>query len=217
MIFNEGVNMTKETKQKTLAQAMLDFRVNVDSVTKDSKNPHYGNGYASYNAVIEAITPTLDMLGMCVVQSPMIIDGVSVLNTKVYLADNPSDMIESNVQLLVPKGDMQQYGGALTYARRYSLVTLFSLATEDDDGNQASEKPVIPVWEDALDRQSIITDIKLLVDDEDFEDAWKLLRESSNHEETSIQNKRKNSLWGGLGNEYTVKLNMFRKEQNKVA
>lgn len=28
----------------------------------------------------------------------------------------------------------QQYGSALTYARRYSLLTAFALATEDDDG-----------------------------------------------------------------------------------
>jgi hypothetical protein len=209
--------MEIKKEKKTLAQAMLDFRVNVDSVTKDGTNPHYGNAFATYNAVQEAITPTLDMLGMVVIQAPMILDGTNVLNTKIYLADNPSDTIESNLPLLTPKNDMQQLGGALTYARRQSLVSLFGLASEDDDGNQASEKPTAPVWEDANDRNSIITDVKAFVDDEDFEDAWKLLDKSSKHKEKAIENKRKNSLWGGLGNEYTVKLNMFRKEQNKVA
>jgi len=131
-----------EKKKKTLAEAMLDFRVNVDSVPTDSKNPHFGNDYASYNAVREAITPTLDMLGIVVVQTPIILDGIDVLNTRVYMPDNPSDFIESNVRLLVPKGEMQQYGGSLTYARRYSLVTLFNLATEDDDGNLASEEMI---------------------------------------------------------------------------
>ena len=209
--------MEIKKEKKTLAQAMLDFRVNVGSVTKDGVNPHFGSNFASYNAVQEAITPTLDMLGMLVIQAPMILDGANVLNTKIYLADNPSDMIESNLPLLTPKGDMQQLGGALTYARRYSLLSLFGLATEDDDGNQASQHPTTPVWEDALDRQSIITDVKLLVDEEEFEDAWKLLEKSRNHKDKSIASKRTNSLWGGLGNEYTVKLNSFRKEKDKVA
>ena len=32
---------------------------------------------------------------------------------------------------------MQRYGSAETYARRYSLLTLFCLATSDDDGQLA--------------------------------------------------------------------------------
>ena len=89
-------------KEKTLSQAMLDFRVNIDSVTKDSVNPHWKNGYASYNAVQEAITPTLDMLVIVVIQAPMILDGIDVLNTRIYLGDTPSDMIVSNIRLLMP-------------------------------------------------------------------------------------------------------------------
>ena len=118
-----------EKKKKTLAQAMLDFRVNVDSVIMDSTNPFFNSGYASYNVVRETINPTLDMLGIVVIQAPMILDGIDVLNTKVYMAHNPSDMIESNMRLLMPKADMQQLSGSITYARRVSLITLFGLAT----------------------------------------------------------------------------------------
>ena len=35
----------------------------------------------------------------------------------------------------------QEYGSALTYARRYSLLMAFGLATEDDDGACLTEKP----------------------------------------------------------------------------
>ena len=97
-------------KEKTLAEAMLDFRVNVDSVTKDSTNPFFNSGYTSYNAVRETINPTLDMLGIVVIQAPMILEGIDVLNTKVYMAHNPSDFICSNIRLLMPKSDMQQLG-----------------------------------------------------------------------------------------------------------
>ena len=35
---------------------------------------------------------------------------------------------------------MQQLGSAVTYARRYSLLPLLNIETEDDDGNLASGK-----------------------------------------------------------------------------
>jgi len=36
------------------------------------------------------------------------------------------------------KQDAQGYGSALTYARRYSLMTALGIAPEDDDGHAAS-------------------------------------------------------------------------------
>ena len=205
-----------EKKKITLAQAMLDFRVNVDSVTKDSTNPFFNSGYTSYNAVRETINPTLDMLGIVVIQAPMILEGIDVLNTKVYMAHNPSDFICSNIRLLIPKGDMQQLGACITYAKRYSLVSLFGLAEEDDDGNKASEHPSIPTWENANQRNDIIADVQLFVDndtDEDMQEALDLLAKSKKHKDKAIESKRASSLWAGLGKEYQAKLSLFRREQ----
>jgi len=204
-----------EKKKITLARAMLDFRVNVDSVTKDSTNPFFNSGYTSYNAVRETINPTLDMLGIVVIQAPMILEGIDVLNTKVYMAHNPSDFICSNIRLLMPKNDMQQLGGAITYAKRYSLVSLFGLAEEDDDGNKASEHPSIPTWENANQRNDIIADVQLFVDndtDEDMQEALDLLAKSKKHKDKAIESKRASSLWSGLGKEYQAKLSLYRRK-----
>jgi len=207
-----------EKKKITLAQAMLDFRVNVDSVTKDSTNPFFNSGYTSYNAVRETINPTLDMLGIVVIQAPMILEGIDVLNTKVYMAHNPSDFICSNIRLLMPKNDMQQLGGAITYAKRYSLVSLFGLAEEDDDGNKASEHPSIPTWENANQRNDIIADVQLFVDndtDEDMQEALDLLAKSKKHKDKAIESKRASSLWSGLGKEYQAKLSLYRRKNSE--
>jgi hypothetical protein len=45
------------------------------------------------------------------------------------------------IPLFIAKTDMQAFGSALTYARRYALVCVLNLATEDDDGKAAGEKP----------------------------------------------------------------------------
>ena len=207
--------MEIKKQKKTLAQALLDFRANVDSVTKDAENPFFKSKYVSYNKVRETINPTLDMLGICVVESPNILDGFDVLNTKIYMADNPSDMIESNIRLLVPKGDMQQLGGSITYARRYALVSLFGLAVEDDDGNEASEHPSIPTWESTNQRNDIIVDVKLLVDDNEMQGALDLLAKGKQHTDKVVVSKRKDSLWAGLPSNYKTKLSRFRREKQK--
>ena len=209
-----------EKKKKTLGQAMLDFRVNVDSVTKDSTNPYFNSGYTSYNAVRETINPTLDMLGIVVIQAPMILDGIDVLNTRIYMADNTSEMIVSNIRLLLPKSDMQQLGGAITYAKRYALISLFGLAEDDDDGNKASEHPSIPTWENANQRKDVIVDARLHVDQDEMQEALDLLEKTKLHwingdkiKDNAIVSKRGDSLWAGLGKEYKTKLSIFRREQ----
>ena len=42
------------------------------------------------------------------------------------------------------QNDMQKLGGAITYARRYTLSALLSMQAEDDDGNAASNKGMAP-------------------------------------------------------------------------
>jgi len=209
--------MEIKREKRTLAEAMLDFRANVDSVTKDSDNPFFNSKYASYNNVQETINPTLDMLGMCVVQAPMIIDGVNVLNTKIYLADSPSDMIEGNLPLLMPKNDMQALGSAMTYARRISLVSLFGLATEDDDGHEASQHPKKPTWENKNDRNDIIVDMKLKVDEGEIQEAIDIYLKRTKHKDKKIEKARLDSVWNGLGNEYKTPISKFRRQNKEVA
>lgn len=209
--------MEIKREKRTLAEAMLDFRANVDSVTKDSDNPFFKSKYASYNNVQETINPTLDMLGMCVVQAPMIIDGVNVLNTKIYLADSPSDMIEGNLPLLMPKNDMQALGSAMTYARRISLVSLFGLAAEDDDGHEASQHPKKPAWENKNDRNDIIVDMKLKVDEGELQEAIDIYLKRTKHKDEKIQQARLDSVWNGLGNEYKTPISIFRRQNKQVA
>ena len=124
----------------SIQRKLFEFRKQAVAVKKNAKNPFFKSNYADINSVIDSINPILDELGIVFTQCPNFIDGVDVLTTRISIADDPNEFIESNVRLLLPSADMQKLGSAITYARRYALISMFALETEDDDGNTASKK-----------------------------------------------------------------------------
>jgi len=119
---------------------LLEFQKKNITITKDATNPHFKSRYASLNEVLEKVKGPLNEAGIVVVQRP---DGDNHgygLMTELIDIDD-----DTKVECFVPfvgATDMQKLGGAITYARRYSLVTLLGLEDEDDDGNAASSKPL---------------------------------------------------------------------------
>ena len=116
-----------------------DFRQKVNAVKKDAKNPFYKSNYATLEAVMETIEPTLNELRINYIQ---LIEN-STLKTIVYDVDKEEDKIVSITPLLTAENDMQKLGSAITYARRYSLVSIFNLEQEDDDGNATLSQKVL--------------------------------------------------------------------------
>ena len=124
----------------SIQKKLLEFQRDVDAVKKDAKNPFFKSNYVDINGVLKAIQPSLTKSGISYSQCPSIVDGVDVLITTIYDADKPDSFIESTSRLIMTKQDMQQYGSAQTYARRYALISMLGLEAEDDDGNYASGK-----------------------------------------------------------------------------
>ena len=125
------------TNKPSIYKAMMDFRSKVDGVERGSKNEFLSYKYANINNIIDTIKPVLYELGMGYIQSVQYVDGVDLLNTKIYLVDYPEEFIESNMRLIMTKEDSQQLGSAITYNRRYALWSMFSLEVHDDDGERA--------------------------------------------------------------------------------
>lgn len=131
--------MAKEKEAKpSIWKAMMQFRGKVDQVERTSKNEFLSYKYANINNIIDTIKPVLYELGMGYVQTVQYVDGIDLLNTRIYLVDHPEEFIESNIRLIMAKEDSQALGSSITYNRRYALWSMFSLEVQDDDGERAT-------------------------------------------------------------------------------
>ncbi|MBT5235455.1 MAG: ERF family protein [Candidatus Marinimicrobia bacterium] len=112
----------------------------VTTVSKSSRNPFFKSSYADLNSVMEAIAPACIEANIIYTQYANIVDGADVLTTEIVNTSQPEDKIVGHTRLILTKNDMQAYGSAITYSRRYALVSMFGLEAIDDDGNVSSGK-----------------------------------------------------------------------------
>lgn len=125
---------------KALFAAMASAFPEIEGALKDRNNPAFKSKYADLSSVVDAVKPALAKYKLFFVQMTHEQPGGVCIETIVGHADGEQF---SFGKLFVPatKQDAQGYGSALTYARRYSLMTAFGVCPEDDDGNAASKNP----------------------------------------------------------------------------
>lgn len=123
------------TLHESLAKAQSEFPL----VKKTDTNPFFKSKYAGLPTVMEVALPILHKNGLYVSQSP-ISEGERVgVKTTITHAES-GDSIEGSFTMNLAKNDPQGAGSAITYARRYALVSMLGLnVDEDDDGNLGSE------------------------------------------------------------------------------
>jgi len=136
--------MTTRTKKEEVVPQAASLNIyqklhlakqSMGKVIKNATNPHLKRNYADINSIIDTVEPILLDHGLLLIQP--------VKDDKVFtiIADvNSCDTLES-FMTLPPITDAQKLGGAITYFRRYTLVSLLSLQAVDDDGHEASRAP----------------------------------------------------------------------------
>jgi len=127
----------------TLYTAMASAFAEIEAATKDKTNPHFKSKYADLGSVIDAIKPPLIKYGLFFTQrSHPAENGISV--ETVLHHSGGGEMSLGTLFVPANKQDAQGFGSALTYARRYGLMTAFGVPAEDDDGNAASKAQARP-------------------------------------------------------------------------
>ena len=131
--------MTDKT-HKNIAAALAAAQSQMGKALKDSKNPHFKSSYADLSSVVGACMPALNANGIAVVQ-PFTDDETGRYVKTILVHGDSGETLECRVPLIVNKNDMQGFGSAATYARRYGLMAMAGIAPEDDDGNAAAKSP----------------------------------------------------------------------------
>lgn len=128
-------------KHGTIAAALAAAQAQMGKALKSANNPHFKSKYADLSSVVDACLPALNANGIAVVQ-PTTDDehGNRYVETVLIHGDSGGEL-RCRVPLIVAKNDMQGYGSAVTYARRYGLMSMAGIAPEDDDGNAAAAAP----------------------------------------------------------------------------
>jgi hypothetical protein len=114
----------------------------IGAVTRSSNNPFFKTKYADLNAHLEVVEPICQKLGLVLTQSTLANPQLGNV-VKTDITDIESGAQISSILQLPKLDDMQKLGGAITYARRYTLGALLAIQTEDDDGNTATGRTFV--------------------------------------------------------------------------
>ena len=129
---------------KNIATALVKAKRAFGTVFKVSINPHFKSKFAPLDVCLEAVDAACLDNGIAVYQETSL-DETGITVETVFLHESGESLRCGKLHVPAAKQDSQGYGSALTYARRYSLLTACGIAPEDDDGNAASKpKQVAP-------------------------------------------------------------------------
>lgn len=125
---------------KGIATALAKAQANMGKALKQANNPHFRSKYADLGNVMDACLPALNEAGIALIQ-PTGEDEHGRFVETILIHGESGESLTCRVPLIVSKNDMQGYGSAVTYARRYGLMAMAGIAPEDDDGNAAAKAP----------------------------------------------------------------------------
>ena len=115
--------------------ALQAFQAEGIELQKNAINPHFKNKYISLDSLMGKILPILNGMGIVLIQAPDNIEGEPALTTMLqHVASNTG--ISVTMPLVLGKDDPQGQGAAITYARRYALMSILGLVADEDTDAQ---------------------------------------------------------------------------------
>jgi hypothetical protein len=125
-----------DTPKYNLLKKILAVQSDIGTLKKEKKNGFFNSHYFDINQLLDQLMPLLQKNGLVFLQPLTTIDGKPALETIVIDTESGDQMSTSVV--LPEVTDPQKFGSLVTYFRRYSAQSFWSLQAEDDDGNSAS-------------------------------------------------------------------------------
>ncbi len=126
--------------RKLAVKALLEVQSKFETPEKDATNSYLGNKYASLKSCLTKLKPTLHQNGFALTQEGGKDEFGHFMETK--FIHETGEFFSSRIYLELDKNNMQGVGSAVTYAKRYGLLSLAAMEPDenpdDDDANKAS-------------------------------------------------------------------------------
>lgn len=107
----------------------------LETAIKNSSNPFLKNKYADIQEILDKVKSAFHENNYIIVQEGGADENGEFIDTK--LIHTNGNFFNCKIYLQYKKGDMQSLGGAITYARRYGLLSVTGIPVDDDDGTSA--------------------------------------------------------------------------------
>lgn len=118
-----------------IAEALAIAQGQMDNAMKGRENPAFRSKYADLASVRDAVVGPLSAAGIAMLQAPSVDEhGVHV---ETRLIHKSGEWLACHLSAVPKDFGPQAIGSAVTYLRRYSLMSMVGIAPEDDDGNGA--------------------------------------------------------------------------------
>jgi len=137
-LYKEGEWMTEN---KELLDALSRVQGKVENAKKLSKNPHFKSNYSDLATIWDCIREPFAAEGLSVLQLPCEAPAGHVGLLTVVGHKSGQSIRERFFLALKDSSNPQQAGSAFTYMKRYALLGVAGIASEDDDGNAATGRP----------------------------------------------------------------------------
>lgn len=131
--------LKKSDSIQNLTKAMAEFQKSVKQPVKNADNPYFGSKYVPLESLVKAVMETGSPLGISFMQYTQVNENGDLGLCTVVMHSSGEYMEFPPLPIRPENNRSQAIGSAITYARRYSLSSIFGIASEeDDDGNEAS-------------------------------------------------------------------------------
>ena len=150
--------------------------------------------YSDISAIIDCIREPFEKHSLALIQAPSNPEGQDGVTVTTRVAHKSGQWLEDSFTMKISdRATPHQYGGLITYMRRYSAAAMLGLAQEDDDADsmtmqvQSAEKPTKQQIDAALDNarlpkeqiEAVLDQAKSCATKADGRKLWKNLDEKS--------------------------------------
>ena len=131
----------EDLRQSKINVAFASVLSELTNPINDKTNPHFKKNYVTLEGLLSHIKPVLAKNNLSFTTPPIVTDGGAGVSLILMYRDGEKteEKIFDPLILPISRPSAQDIGSALTYARRYMICSVFSIAgEEDDDGTKAN-------------------------------------------------------------------------------